>query len=53
MSHRRLEYFVKNKIVYRQDPVNDLPTERYEWGDYYENEKHTVRNAGESLIKRP
>jgi len=37
MSRRRLDYFVKNRIVYRQDPINDIPTEKYEWGDYYEN----------------
>ena len=51
MSHRRLEYFVKNKIVYRQDPVNDLPTKRYEWGDYYEDGTYECYSLFQSKAK--
>jgi hypothetical protein len=51
VSHRRLEYFVKNKIVYRQDPVNDLPTERYVWGDYYEDGTYECYSLFQSKAK--
>lgn len=33
---RRLEYFTKHRIIFRRDPITDLPTEQYEWGGYYE-----------------
>lgn len=51
MSHRRLEYFVKNKIVYRQDPVNDLPTEQYKWGDYYKDGTYECYSLFQSKAK--
>ena len=38
MSHERnLKYFITRSIVYRRDPVNDTPTQVYDWGSYYEN----------------
>jgi len=38
MSHnRKLEYLNKNRIVYRRNPVNDKPTEKFIWGDFYEH----------------
>ena len=38
MSHERnLKYFITRSIVYRRDPINDIPTQVYEWGSYYEN----------------
>lgn len=38
MSHnRRLDYLNKHRIIYRRNPINDQPTESFEWGDYYEN----------------
>ena len=38
MSHnRRLDYLNKHRIIYRRNPINDLPTESYDWGDYYED----------------
>ena len=38
MSHERnLKYFITRSIVYRRDPVNDIPTQVYDWGSYYEN----------------
>jgi hypothetical protein len=39
MSHmeRKIEYLNKHRIIYRQYPTNDKPTESFEWGDYYEN----------------
>ena len=35
MSHRNLEYLNKRRIIYRQSPLTDVPTETFEWGDYY------------------
>ena len=36
MSHRRLEYFNRRRIVYRRNPITDTPTESFSWGDFYE-----------------
>jgi len=36
MSHRKINYFHKNKIIYRRDPINDIPTKSYYWGNYYD-----------------
>jgi len=35
MSYRNLDYLNKRRIVYRQHPLTDKPTESFEWGDYY------------------
>ena len=35
MSQRKLEYLIQRRIVYRRSPVNDIPTEVYDWGSYY------------------
>ena len=35
MSHRNLEYLNKRRIIYRQSPLTDKPTEVCDWGDYY------------------
>ena len=39
MSHfeRNIEFLNKNRVIYRQSPINDKPTEKFEWGSYYEN----------------
>lgn len=38
MSHnRKLEYLNKHRIIYRRNPINDKPTERFIWGDFYEH----------------
>ena len=40
MSHiqydRKLEHLNKERIIYRQNPTTDKPTQRFDWGDYYE-----------------
>ena len=36
MSHRKIEYLHRNKIIYSRKPINDEPTEKFEWGGYYE-----------------
>ena len=37
MSHRRIDYLNRNRIIYNRDPVNDIPTMVYQWGKYYKN----------------
>jgi hypothetical protein len=51
MSHRRLNYFIRNNIVYRRDPITDEPTESYEWGDFYEYGTHECYNLFQSKAK--
>lgn len=33
---RKLEHLNKERIIYRQNPTTDKPTQRFDWGDYYE-----------------
>lgn len=33
---RDFSYLTRHKIIYRRDPVNDIPSEVYKWGEYYE-----------------
>ena len=35
-----MDYLHRNKIIYKRQPVSDLPTEVYPWGWYYENGTH-------------
>jgi len=30
-----MEYLIKNKVIYRRDPISDEPTTIYDWGKYY------------------
>ena len=32
---RNLDYLIQRRIVYRRSPINDMPTEAYDWGEYY------------------
>ena len=34
---RNLKYLIDNRILYRRDPVEDIPTKKYDWGWYYEH----------------
>lgn len=49
MSHRNLNYFHRNRIVYRRDPINDTPTEVFSWGKFYKGGTyecyHLFRNS--------
>ena len=37
MSHERnLKYLISRRIIYRRDPIDDRPTESFDWGDYYQ-----------------
>ena len=37
LFERNLKYLNDNRILYRRDPISDIPTERYNWGWYYED----------------
>ena len=32
-----MKYFHDNKIIYRRDPISDIPSEKYYWGNYYKD----------------
>lgn len=34
---RNLEYLNKRRVIYRRGPINDKPTQQYEWGSFYES----------------
>jgi len=36
MSYRKIEYLNNRRIIYNRDPINDEPTETYDWGKYFE-----------------
>ena len=40
MSHRNLKYLNDKRIVYRRNPINDLPTKETNQYMYYENGTH-------------
>ena len=35
--NRNLEYLNKRRVIYRRGPINDKPTETFEWGSFYES----------------
>ncbi len=37
MSHRRLEYLHRNRIIYRRYPINDKPNQVFTWGEFYQD----------------
>tara|TARA_R110002153_G_scaffold326_1_gene1592 strand:- start:1033 stop:1653 length:621 start_codon:yes stop_codon:yes gene_type:complete len=38
MSHERnLDYLNKRRIIYRRTPLHDKPTQKFDWGNYYED----------------
>ena len=51
MSHLRLKFLNKHKIIYRRDPVNDEPTEVYKWGCYYKYGTHECYELFRSKAK--
>ena len=52
MSHNRnLDYLVKRRIIYRRAPLNDQPTESFEWGNFYEQGTYECYNLFASRAK--
>ncbi len=37
MSHRKLEYLHRNKIIYRRHPILDKPNQVFDWGEFYQD----------------
>ena len=48
---RNMEYLNNHKVIYRQDPVDDKPTEVYEWGYFYEQGTHQCYTLFNSRAK--
>ncbi len=36
MSHRNTKYLDNKRIVYRRNPITDVPTISFDWGNFYE-----------------
>ena len=51
MSHRKLDYLNQRRIIYRCYPVDDKPTEVYDWGWYYEHGTHQCYELFRSKAK--
>jgi len=53
MSHynRNMRYLHDNKIFYRRYPINDKPTEKYNWGWFYEEGTHECYELFRSKAK--
>lgn len=34
---RNIKYLTDRRIIYRRSPINDQPSIRFDWGDYYED----------------
>lgn len=37
---RNLDYLNRRRIIYRREPINDVPTATYEWGWFYSKGTH-------------
>ena len=37
MSHRKLEYLHRNRIIYRRYPIYDKPNQVFTWGEFYQD----------------
>jgi len=37
MSHRKLDYLNRRRIIYRRNPITDTPSETFSWGNFYES----------------
>ena len=54
MSHdRNLEFLNKRKVIYRREPINDKPSEEFEWGYYYEQGTYECYELFRSKAKIP
>lgn len=40
MLEKKLEYLHKRRIIYKRNPINDIPSETYKWGWFYEEGTH-------------
>jgi len=40
LYERNLNWLVKKRVIYRRDPIKDIPTQTYEWGWFFEEGTH-------------
>jgi len=50
---RNLEYLNKKRVIYRRGPINDKPTQQYEWGSFYESGTNECYELFRSKAKIP
>tara|TARA_R110000796_G_scaffold30843_2_gene82176 strand:- start:2556 stop:3176 length:621 start_codon:yes stop_codon:yes gene_type:complete len=48
---RNNSYLIRHKVIYRRDPVEDKPTQTFEWGWFYEEGTHECYNLFASRAK--
>ena len=48
---RNTKYLERHRIIYRQNPTTDQPTETFDWGWYYENGTHQCYTLFNSRAK--
>ena len=40
LNERNLDYLNRRQIIYRRNPIDDKPSEVFEWGNFYEEGTH-------------
>ena len=50
-QERNMKYFNAKRIIYRREPITDIPTKVYDWGSYYENGTHECYELFRSKAK--
>lgn len=48
---RNTKYLEQHRIIYRQNPITDIPTETYEWGWFYKDGTHQCYTLFNSRAK--
>jgi len=51
LNERNTNYLMKRKIIYKRDPVSDIPTETFDWGVWYEEGTYECYNLFASKAK--
>jgi len=51
LNERNTNYLLKRKVIYKRDPITDMPTTRFEWGDWYEEGTHECYHLFASKAK--
>ena len=51
MSHRKVEYLHRNRIIYRRYPINDKPNQVFTWGVFYQDGTHECYELFRSKAK--
>lgn len=51
LNERNTNYLMKRKVIYRRDPISDIPTETFEWGEFYQEGTYQCYNLFASKAK--